>query len=408
MRLYGDAMSVQKKKFSAVFSYCKLAAALIMMAVMAYAFTFYLDGDIGVVIWSFLIIAPLLSILLAFLASKHVKIQLEAPTYVIKGRGFSPTIRLTADGRLPIPFLRCTMRQNANFTPVDDRTVQCALIAGQMQEIQYSMTAAYAGCGAFSMDNVTVSDYLGLVNFSVKELPEAVKIGVIPEIPSLTGAAVMLHAVSDVVMTHDDDEEESSAAFSSVSMPGYIHRDYVPGDNLRRINWKLSAKRNKLMVRMDEAAATVRPSVILDLQYADQTTEQLKMRETLMEGALGFLMLLVQQGIACSLRFASEGVWKCFVLENEDAVRTAAVELATADFMHDGCRLDRSALQDKAGAFLIYSATPDISLATTMAEFHDHGFLCCVVPEALQVDEIPNADAVWTLSEDFTMTAQQK
>lgn len=401
-------MNEKKKKLQTVFAYCKLAAALTMMAVMAYVFTFYLDGDIGVVVWSFLIIAPLLSILLAFWARKHIKIQLEAPTYVAKGRGFSPMIRLTADGWLPIPFLRCNMRQNANFIPVDDRTVQCSLMAGQTQEIHYSLTAGYAGCGTFSLDHVSISDYLGLVNFSVKEMPEPVKIGVIPEIPSLTGAAVMLHAVSDVVMTHDDDEEESSAAFSSVSMPGYVHRDYVPGDNLRRINWKLSAKRNKLMVRMDEAAATVRPSVILDLHSDDQTAEQLKMRETMMEGALGFLMLLVRQGIACSLRFASEGAWKCFVLENEDAVRTVAVELATADFMHDGCRLDRSALQEKSAAFLIYSACPDTSLAMTLAEFRDQGYLCCVVPEVLQVDEMPNADMLWKLSEDFTMTAQPK
>lgn len=406
--MYGDAMRGKKTKLHAVLMYLKLAAALILMAGMAYLFTFNLDGDIGVVIWSFLIIAPLLSFLLTFRGRRNVRVQLEAPTYVAKGKSFAALVRLGSDGRLPVPFVRFGMLQNPCFSQADARNVQCSLMPGEPLEIRQSMTAVYAGCGKLALDTAEISDYLGLINLTIQDLPESLTVGVIPEIPSLTDAGIMLHTVTDIVATQDEDEEESSAAFSSVSMPGYIHRDYVPGDNLRRINWKLSAKRQKLMVRMDEAAATVRPSVILDLCNAEYTEEQLKMRETLMEGALGFLMLLVRQGIACSLRFASECSWKCIVLENEDAVRAAAVDLATADFRHDGCRLDRSALQEKAGAFLVYTANPDAELSQTFSQFHNHGYLCCVVPRLLQKNSIAHTDAVWTLSEDFTMTAQQK
>lgn len=400
-------MNELRKRLEAVVSIIKLIIALLMMFGMAYVFTFFLDGDIGVVIWSFLIIAPLLSFLLAIFARKRVKVQLQAPEYIAKGRHFSANIRLSADGKLPVPFLRLKLRQSASFAPDDARTLQTALTPAQPQDIAQGMTAAYAGCGEIALESLEVSDYLGLLHFRVTALPTPVRVGVIPEIPSLTGAGVMLHTVSDVVMTQDDEEEESAAAFSSVSMPGYVHRDYVPGDSLRRINWKLSAKRNRLMVRMDEAAATVRPSVILDLQPAD-TEDALKMRETLMEGALGFLILLVRQGIPCSLRFAVNGSWKAIILESEDAVREAAVELASADFVNDGCRLDRAALQDKAGAFLIYTASPDDALAQVMAEFHDHGYLFGVVPEELHIEDVPHTDAVWTLSADFTMTAQQK
>ncbi len=399
-------MNGLRKRLNAVISIIKLIVAFIMMFAMAYAFTFYLDGDIGVVIFSFLIIAPLLSFLLTFLARKHVSVSVQAPAYVAKGRHFSVSIRLSAEGKLPVPFLRLKVKRHPAFLPEDTRAMQTALMPGQPQELSYGMTAAYAGCGEIALDSFRITDYLGLIG-SEQILPEPVRVAVIPEIPSLTGAGVMLRAVSDIVMTQDDEEEETAAVFSSVSMPGYIHRDYVSGDSLRRINWKLSAKRNKLMVRMDEAAATVRPALILDLQPAE-TEESLKLREILMEGALGFLLLLVQQGIACSLRFASEGVWKCLVLENEDAVRSAAVELAAADFVHDGCRLDRAALQEKAGAYLIYTAAPDPALSALLAEFHNHGSLCCVVPESLQVESIPHADGIWTLSEDYTMTAQQK
>ena len=36
-------------------------------------------------------------------------------------------------------------------------------------------------------------------------------------------------------------------------MPGYEHREYVAGDSPRRVNYKLSAKKQKLMVRLDES-----------------------------------------------------------------------------------------------------------------------------------------------------------
>lgn len=395
-----------RERLNAIISVIKLILSLAAMAAMAYAFTFYLDGDIGVVVFSFLLITPLLSFLLTHFARKRIQVTLDAPAYIAKGKHFSVNICLSAEGKLPIPFLRIGLRQNAAFQPEDERDVQTSMMSGEPIQLPYRMTAVYAGCSEAALDALQLSDYLGLLHFPLV-LPDAVKVAVIPEIPSLTGAGVMLRAVSDVVLTQDEEEEESSAAFSTMSMPGYIHRDYVPGDSLRRINWKLSAKRDRLMVRMDEAASAVRPSLILDLAPAD-TAEALKQREVMMEGALAFLLLLVQQGIPCGVRYASDGAWKTLSLDNEDAVRTAAVELAAADFRHDGNRLDRELMMEKAGAYMIYSANPDAELLQAMADLHDHGYICCVLPESLSVQEIAHADAVWTLSDDYTMTALQK
>ena len=377
------------------------------MALMAYVFTFYLDSDIGVVIWAFLLIAPLLSLFLAWLGSRQISAKAEAPTYLAKGKHFSVMVTVTAGGRLPIPFLRCTLEQDANFQPDDPRSVQSAMTPAEPLMIEAGMLARYAGSGMIHMQDLVVSDYLGLFRFHVRQIPAPLKVGVIPSIPSLTGAARMLHAVSDVVLTQDEEEEETAAVFSSQSTPGYIHRDYVPGDNLRRINWKLSAKRNKLMVRMDEAAATVRPSLLLDLQPETEEAA-LKRRETLMEGALGFLLLLVKQGVACSLRYATDGEWHCLPLESEDAVHMAAVELAAADFRHDGNRVDLSAMQERTGAYMIYTSRPDEALGAQLAALRNMGYVCCVFPMLPELPALDGADALWQLSEDFSMTAVQK
>lgn len=390
------------KHISRILERSKFYFGLLMMFGMAYLFTNYLDGDIGVVVWSFLILAPLISILLSWYACRQISTRFETPSYLAKGRHFTAKVTVTAEGKLPIPFLRCNIQTALNFTPEDARPVQSAMTSEEPLEIPYEMTAQYAGCGMISIQELAVYDYLGWFKFKVNQLPTPVKVGVIPEIPSLTNANVILHTVSDIVLTQDDEEEESSAALSAQSMPGYVHRDYVPGDNLRRINWKMSAKRQKLMVRMDEAAATVRPTVILDLQPEPDETS-LKRREIVMEGALGFLILLVRQGIPCTIRFSSEHQWKSLLLESEEAVRNAAVEIAAADFVNDGNRIDPSASHEKAGAYLIYTPHPDEALASEAVSLKNSGYLCAVCPADANLSALSGFDALWTLGEDFTM-----
>ncbi len=387
----------------------KTIMGLLMMAGMAYAFTHYLDADIGVVVCAFLILAPLISATLAGLASKNITAEMKSPDYLNKGRHFQTTVTLSAESKLPIPFVRLQLQPDLNFEEDDPRMIQTAMVSAEPLEIPLGMTAKYAGCGYISVGNLMVSDYLGLFTFPVKQIPDSVKVGVIPVIPSLTGAATMLHTVSDAVLTMDEEEEETSASFTSQTTPGYIHRDYVAGDNLKRINWKLSAKRNRLMVRMDEAASAVRPALVLDFRPEGDEIS-LKHRETLMEGALGFLSLLVKQGVPCTLRYASEGSWKCLILENEDAVESAAVELATADFQNDGNRIDLTVMSERAGAYLVYTTLPDSLLSAQLTQLHDKGYVACVVPKPPEDEqtEISGVDAIWQMDENFSMTAIQK
>ncbi|MCR5717912.1 MAG: DUF58 domain-containing protein [Oscillospiraceae bacterium] len=396
-----------KTRFSVILDRIKLVIALLTMAFIAYMFTFYLDADVGVVVCAFLLLAPLISALLAWAASRRTHVTMKAPDALQKGKHFTVSATVSADGRLPVPFLRVQLAQDANFVRDDNRTVQSAMVAAEDLPVGFGMTAQYAGCGYIHCGKLEISDYLGLFSFPVRDTPAPLKIGVIPLIPSLTGAALMLRAVSDAVLTMDEEEEESTASFTSQSMPGYVHRDYVPGDNLRRINWKLSAKRNKLMVRMDEAASAVRPTVILDLQHEIEP-DALRRRETMMEAALGFLMLLVRQGLPSSLRFAQEGAWKCLELDSEDAVRLAAVELADADFVNDGSRLDPAALTEKAGAYMVYTTRPDKILDEKLRTLKAEGYVCCAFPEMKDPPQMQGADAVWQLSEDFSMTAVRK
>ena len=393
-------------KLSAFLERFKFFFELILILGMAYVFTNYLDGDIGVVVWSFLIIAPLLSFLISSYTVKKLKIRLKAPDYLAKGREFSAYVTTQTGTRFPAPFLHCCLSTSANLIQQDDRVMISAVGTQEPSEITSRMTAKYAGSGIIQLKEPAVYDYLGIFGFVMKRFSVTVRVNVIPEIPELSGAGMMLHAVSDVILTQDE-EEESAVSFSAKSMPGYIHREYVDGDSLRRINWKMSAKRQKLMVRMDEAASTTQPTLILDLHPENQE-EDLKRREIMMEGALGFLMLLVKQGIPCTLRFSTDHNWKCLLLEQEDDVRNAALELAAADFVNDSHRMDLNALQEKSGAYLIYTTKPDEDLAMQLASFKDKGYVAAVCSAGISSAMLLGLDSLWELGEDFSMKNLKK
>lgn len=134
----------------------------------------------------------------------------------------------------------------------------------------------------------------------------------------------------------------------------------------------------------------------------------MRYRDTLMEGALGLLLLLVRQGIPCSLHFAGDGEWQSIEMDTEEAVHTAALALAVSDFTHGDSRFDSGILSEKAGAFLVFSSAADAGLADMVNALHAKGYVSCVLPAAMPLPSLPEADTLWQIGEDFTMTAVQK
>ena len=76
------------------------------------------------------------------------------------------------------------------------------------------------------------------------------------------------------------------------------------------MNWKLSSKKNKLMVRLDEAVASVQPMIVLDLYRSGSAKpeEAILGEEQIIRSVFGLLSLLVKQGIASTLiYFGADG-----------------------------------------------------------------------------------------------------
>ena len=111
-------------------------------------------------------------------------------------------------------------------------------------------------------------------------------------------------------------------------MPGYDHRPYVPGDPIKRINWKLSSKRDIYMIRLDEQIRGSGQLFFLDCPPYEPDDLNLTVRDCVIEGALTMFTMLLREGREATFFYCSEGLWLSEEIHNMADVYRLQEELA--------------------------------------------------------------------------------
>lgn len=130
-------------------------------------------------------------------------------------------------------------------------------LVGKNSSVKIKLRATECGLNRMDISAVILRDFLGIVYLNSPVRPERAEAAVLPRIVDYTGPEVPPNLLPS------DDDEESSQSLLTGGLPGYEHREYVPGDPLRRINYKLSAKKHALFVRQDENIAAESTDIIL-------------------------------------------------------------------------------------------------------------------------------------------------
>lgn len=280
------------------------------VAFLLYVFTFYVDGEMGVILLAFLIFAPVFSLVFAVYSRNRIKVTFDCDGYVKKGSKLKVTVTVEKKGSLPFAFVDIKPAVSEVFAECT-KTYRLSMLNEYKKNFTFDVDAVTGGNGEISIVSVYSCGFLGFMRLKSKlPLPFPKSVGVIPEIPEIKASSQLFRSIADVVMTSDDDEDNDTAMmFSTNTTAGYEHREYITGDPLKRVNWKLSTKKSKLMVRLDEAAASVQPSVVLDLfrNGANPVDKAVSGEERLIMSVFGLLSLMVKQGIACSFTYYGSG-----------------------------------------------------------------------------------------------------
>lgn len=291
-----------------MFKHIKSIVSVLAVAFLVYIFTFYIDGEMGVILLAFVLFAPLVSLFFTLYARNRIKVSFNCDAYVKKGSYLDVEVTVTKSGIFPLAVLEiCPYATEIFGQKVKNHKL--TMFNEQKKTFTFRLDAMIGGNGEVGINKVYSCGFLGFMRFPVKTaMPAPASVGVIPEIPEIKASSQLFRSIADVVMTSDEEEEnDTSMLFSANTSPGYEHREYEHGDPLKRINWKLSTKKSKLMVRLDEAAASVQPVIVLDLFRRSSVPAENAVRaeEHLLRSVFGLLSLLIRQGIACNFVYRS-------------------------------------------------------------------------------------------------------
>ncbi len=297
----------------------KYIVSVLAVAFLVYIFTFYMDGEMGMILSAFVVIAPLVSLGFTIYARKNIKISFDCDAYVQKGQKLKITATVEKKNMIPFPIIEIKPYVSPVFVQ-HDKVYRLSMLNEEKKSFSFEVDAAVGGNGEIGIESVCSCGFLGFIHLKVSEgIQPPVLVGIIPEVPDVKASSSLVRSVANIVATSDNDEEnDTSMLYSSNTAPGYEHREYVQGDPLKRVNWKLSSKKNCLMVRLDEAVASVQPVVVLDLFRSSSSTVEnaIRLEERILSSTFGLLNALIMHGIACT--FIYQGSMGEAVSENVD------------------------------------------------------------------------------------------
>lgn len=205
----------------------------------------------------------------------------------IRNRSFLPLPWVDVSVRLPLAFQEGGILQRLVSVP-------------RRGELRMVHQIECATRGLYSLGPVTLrsSDIFGFGSW-VRECPDVLKFVVYPKIYSLQALGIPARQPLGILRTGYRIFEDTTR-FASI-------RDYVPGDPIKRVDWKATARTRTLQVRTYDPTITMSTAVFLDL---DRTQYDFKFSTEYLELAISVTASIVNHiaGLGQEVSLATNGI----------------------------------------------------------------------------------------------------
>ncbi|MBR6400373.1 MAG: DUF58 domain-containing protein [Firmicutes bacterium] len=290
---------------------------------VAFLIMYYLNGAIGIFIASVLMCALVLSLILTLAAVKTVTAEIKTDTDLIaKGENVICSVRFSNALWLPVPMAEIRVETSPHFLHDDVRVYKCVLAGKGTNTLKIPLKAVHSGLASIKTTNAAISDFLGIFTFKLNIDDKEFTAAIYPDIPEVPVQTDFLKTANRFTSTDEEEEESNETSPIPTGMPGYDHREYIPGDPIKRINWKLSSKRDIYMVRLDEQIHGTGQMFFLDApDDIPETDHTLHVRDIVAEGALSMLSMLVREGRDAVFYICRTNEWiPCEIHEQGDVL----------------------------------------------------------------------------------------
>ncbi len=312
----------------------RLADGIFSSAVFLIVFALFCSARVGYFLLIALLVTPGVSVLWAFLSSLFIEISFpgsNSDMLLSKKNGGDFCFKVKNKGLLPSTLIRVKGYCTGNMVPVKESENICVRGFGE-KVAEFDFCAEYAGKAKVGIGEICVEDFFGIARFPVKKIDSSFRksFGIMPEIPVVSSKDPILEEAMKTAYGEDNAEDSSDIiSYGFSGFPGYDYREYVPGDPLKRINSKLSAKRQTLMVRLDEKPVVAGVVFLLDgarPENADGNPAICGAVENMIETSLGMARTLISRDFGVTVFRKREDGWIMSKVRTE-----AELDLLTKD-----------------------------------------------------------------------------
>jgi len=268
-----------------------------------------------------LISLPLVGYLLTVLFLRGLRIQQVVPETIIKNETGTLTVRLHNATPMPFGNIECVFYGDEHvISLLDSQTVFLAPFRSIVQEVPF--VAKYRGRHLLGLGAVTAIDIGGL--FKVKrKIKKMVEIIVLPEVVDMSAFPLSMNLMTQA-HSRFDIRDEDYATISDI-------RPYIPTDSIKRVHWKLTAKRSEWLVKIFQSNALNRVCLILDsTQLSLRPREKYALEDRMVGMTLGLARFCLSKGMPIDF-FVTEG----FKVDARASAEFDAIYHATGDLYFD-------------------------------------------------------------------------
>ena len=372
---------------------------------IAFVVMYYLNGTVGILIATALGCAFFISVAatLTVMHSVKAEVKLDKPS-VSKGETLKCIIVLRKNMIIPVPIIDIHISCTPQLSKETD-ICRVSLAGKEINTVEIPLTAKYSGAAEVRIDDVLIGDYLGIFRFRLKNAAAntVMKLSVYPNIPDVPVQTDFLKTAVLFSDNDDDEEETDETAMGQTGQPGYDYREYYPGDSIKRINWKLSSKRDIYMIRLDEKVTESGQIFFFDSPKLSENDLTLSVHDNVIEGMLAVFTMLVREGKETTFFFAKKDIWYKVDIRNLSDIYTLQEMLSS----FEPCTVKNAFPPE----IVSIGKTP-ICFTTATSDFPDSAAqIVSEIPGILMISAVSSGlskltSEMWVISDDFELKKQ--
>lgn len=355
-------------------------------------FALYMSASTGWMFFYVLTAALVFSLivqLLTFISYKKGLILAEmsfGSTLVYKNEELKLHIKITNKSILPISNIKIKLAETDGAV-YDSSEFSAAVSAKGSTGFDAVIKPAMWGVLRIGEAKITISDFMNIISFTVKPLPSSEKVYVFPDIPEISPDCPFIRSAADAMRFSDESEDtkESDGYSMFGGMPGFTHREYAEGDPIKRINWKLSSKKDAYYVRLDDEVESMQQTIVIDSGGTDR-----RLCERSVEGSLGVCSALLKLGFESSVWFRTENGFEPHDVTDEGSLSELRTALAKYEFRSPEKKPRTPAKElcdaEKVGAAMLFTPCADALLKEEMNSAENYGLKFTAVTHFLPAE----------------------